>query len=98
MNKELKDYTTQELFNELYNREDVVALKLWTIKDVRDKVDDVLMNDFPEMLPYVEELKDEVAEDDYSYLDDCTDQEWDSIYVSVYNTVKNFKEQMENHD
>ena len=50
------------------------------------------MNDFPEMLPYVEELKDEAELNDYSYLNDCTDQDWDSIYVSVYNTVKNFKE------
>ena len=99
MAKELKDYTTQELFDELRDRPEVVGAKLWTEEDVKIQVDRVIDDYFPGMLPRSEELKEYAINGDFSFLNDCTDQEWDSIYSEVYQIIKWFKENKENkHD
>ena len=99
MTKELKDYTTQELFEELRDRPDVVGIKLWNNEDIEGQVDHVIECDFPEMKDKAEELKGYAINGDFSFLNDCTDQEWDYIYSEVYQIIKWFKENKENkHD
>ena len=43
-NKKLQDYTTDELVQELRNRKDVWAVKVWTRADVEDWLNDNLQN------------------------------------------------------
>ena len=90
--KELKDYTSQELFNELWTREDVIAVKMWTKEDLVEQARVILRNEEPELEKHVEDIADLAMDSNYDCLKDTTNEEWDHVYSQVVDAIEEFKE------
>lgn len=100
-NKKLKDATVDELFHELNQRAEVVAINMWTTEDVNDylknnKLEDI-KNRFPHGLASFKRLTEKVCDDQYGYmlrhLIKCNDEDFDVIDNAIDRTLNNLTEE-----
>lgn len=84
----LQKFTTQELFNELWARDDVAAVKMWTREDIYDQAYDIVVDNYRELLDDLDEIVDRAMLGDYDYLKDCTDMEWDHIANQIIEAAQ----------
>jgi len=86
--KVLQKFTTQDLFNELWARDDVAAIKMWTRTDIFEQAADLVSDLYPELMDDLDEIVDIAMSGDYDYLKDCTDAEWDHIASQIIEAAQ----------
>ena len=96
--KTLKDYSSQELFDELWAREDVVAIKMWTREDLyRETLSRLEEEDHENGTSLIDHTDDIVdlamLHGNYERLSDCTDDEWNLIVSNVIEAIDEYKEE-----
>jgi len=96
--KELKNYTSQELFNELWTRDDVAAVKMWTRADIFEQAADLVSEFYPKLLGDLHEIVDIAMSGDYNYLKDCTDMEWDHIAGQIVKAAERVQKERDDED
>lgn len=91
--KVLQKFTTQELFNELWARDDVAAVKMWTRDDILKQARDIVSDNYPELMGDLDKIVDIAMSGNYDYLKDCTDAEWDHIANQIIEAAQEVQEE-----
>ena len=86
----LKDYTSQQLFNELWHRDDVLAVKMWTRDDLLKQTQSLVNNSYPDLAEHIEEIPDLAMDGVYECLGEATEEEWNHIYGQVSDAIDTF--------